>query len=157
MRPLLPLPRGSIGIAGRVSLPLPGAFRATPAASAAASAPAAIGYPPAPVGAAMPLLLGDAASAYWVRQVADAANNILRGKLNATATVTLAASAATTTIIDVRISAFSALLFSPLTADAAAEMAVGTFFVQSQTSGSAILAHANNAQTDRTFRLLIIG
>lgn len=101
--------------------------------------------------------LADAASRRWVARLAAALNNILGGKINVALPVTLAASAATTTVIDARIGAYSALVFSPLTAHAAAEIAAGGFYVSSQQSGEATLTHANNAQTDRQFNLAILG
>ena len=115
------------------------------------------GYLPAPLSGSAPGRLGDAASGLWVRRVVDVVNNMLRGKLNAVLPVTLAANAATTTVIDARISAFSALLFSPLSAHAAAEIAAGGFYVSAQQSGQAVLTHANNAQADRNFNMAILG
>lgn len=91
------------------------------------------------------------------RKIAEATNRALGGKLNATLGVTLAANAATTTVSDPRISAASFIGFCPLHADAAAELAGGTLYVSAQTSGELTLAHANDASTDRAFRLLVIG
>ena len=84
---------------------------------------------------------------------------INRGKINASIDVTLTANAASTTITDARLASTSALLFDALTANAAAELAAGTIYVlaANRTNGSAIITHANNAQADRTFRVLIIG
>lgn len=116
----------------------------------------AAGYRPAPLSEAAPRNLGDAASVRWVRRVVDTVNNSLRGKLNVTLNVTLAANADTTIVTDARISAFSALMFTPLTANAAAEQAAGGLYVTSQRSGEATVAHANNAQSDRMFRMVIL-
>ena len=84
---------------------------------------------------------------------------INRGKINASIDVTLTASAASTTITDARLASTSILLFDPTTAHAATELAAGTMYVlaANRTNGSATITHANNAQTDRTFRVLIIG
>jgi hypothetical protein len=126
-------------------------------APVAAPAVPHFGYPPAPLGAVSPAGLADTASRLWVKQIAEAANRTQQGKLNNTVTITLTAGAATTTVIDQRISAFSALLFSPLTANAAAELAAGSLYVSARTNGQAVLAHANNGQTDRSYCLVIIG
>lgn len=93
------------------------------------------------------------------RKLAKAVNRILQGKMNAVTTLTLTASVATTTLTDVRISPQSFIGFMPLTANASAEIGAGTIYVlaANQTNGSAVITHANNAQTDRTFTLLIIG
>lgn len=89
------------------------------------------------------------------RQLARASNNQLQGKLNAVLQVTLTASSGTTTVTDKRIGANTYFGFSPLTADAAA--ALSGLYVSSQANGTATLAHANNAQVDRTFNVLLIG
>lgn len=114
------------------------------------------GYDPAPLGGEDPQSLSQAASRTWVRRIVEVVNGVLGGKLNAVASVTLAASAATTTVTDARISPFSFIGFSPLTANAAAEIGNGTLYVSAQTSGSCTLTHANNAQTDRNLTLLIV-
>lgn len=93
----------------------------------------------------------------WALRLVDVVNRSLQGKLNATVDVTLAAGAASTTITDARISIVSYLQFTPLTADAAAEQASGNMYVSAQQSGQATITHTNNAQTDRSFRVLIIG
>lgn len=89
------------------------------------------------------------------RRLARAINRQLSGKLNATLEVTLAAGATTTTVTDVRLTYYSALIFSPLTATAAAAMT--KVYVSAQENGEATLTHDNTADTDRTFRLTIIG
>jgi hypothetical protein len=113
------------------------------------------GYLPAPLGGDPPTSLDRAASVTTMRRVIEVVNNILSGKMNVVLPVTLAANAGTTTITDVRISYFSALLFSPLTANAAA--ALGVIYVSSQKSGSAVVTHANNAQTDKSYNMAILG
>lgn len=86
-------------------------------------------------------------------------NRVNRGKFNAALDVTLTASAASTTIMDERLSVDSAVIFDPMTSNAALEIAAGTCYITTTNrgNGSAVITHANNAQTDRTFRLLIIG
>ena len=93
--------------------------------------------------------------ARYLAQIGQVVNNILRGKLNATGTVTLTASSATTTLQDPRLSGSSFIGFMAQTANAAA--ALGGLYVTAQDSGAATLNHANNAQADKTFTYLIIG
>ena len=119
--------------------------------------PASRGFPPAPYRQLGPLRLQDAADAGWVQQIVERVNNILQGRLNVTLPLSLTASSSTTIVTDARIGAFSSLLFCPLTANAALEIAAGTLFVSEQKSGSATITHANNAQADRTFSLVILG
>ena len=84
-------------------------------------------------------------------------NNILRGKLNnsTNGTVTLTANAASTTLTDPLITPVSVIPIHPTTANAAGALA--TTYVSSQTNGSAVLTHANNAQADKTFRYVVLG
>ena len=89
------------------------------------------------------------------RELAEAINLTLQGKLNAVDTVTLTASSATTTLTDSRIGPDSFIGFMPTTANAAAELV--TLYVTGRIDGSATLNHANNAQADRTFGYLVIG
>ncbi|HEX2581233.1 MAG TPA: hypothetical protein VHL08_04585 [Dongiaceae bacterium] len=89
------------------------------------------------------------------RDVARAVNAALNGKINAVQSLTLAANAGTTVLIDQRIAASSYLAFTPRTANAAAALA--TTYVAAQGKGQATIAHLNLAQTDRAFSVLIIG
>jgi len=97
----------------------------------------------------------------WARQISTVVNNVLRGKLNAVGgtAFTLTANAGSTTLTDARLSIDSAVLFDPLTANAAAELAAGNMHVSAanRMNGSWTVAHANNAQTDRSFRYVILG
>lgn len=95
----------------------------------------------------------------WVKDVADIITAMQRGRSNNVGTVTLTASAASTTITDARIAADSAVILIPTTANAAAEMGNGTLYLAegSRVNGSIDITHANNAQTDRTYRYAIIG
>lgn len=93
------------------------------------------------------------------RKIAKTVNGLLQGKMNAVTTLTLAASVASTTLTDARITPQSFIGMMPLTANATAELGNGTLYfpAATQTTGSVVITHANNAQTDRTFTLLIIG
>lgn len=93
------------------------------------------------------------------RQTALTINQMLAGKLNAVLDITLTASVATTIVEDPRFGVNCALNFDPLTANAATEKAAGTLYVlaANRVTGQITITHANNAQTDRTFRLTVIG
>ncbi len=96
-----------------------------------------------------------AAVAGWLLKVRDVVNGIMRGKINATLEVTLTANAGSTAVSSPLLSGASGIYLCPLSANAAAALA--TTHVASQGAQSLTLAHASNAQTDRNFRLLIIG
>lgn len=90
-----------------------------------------------------------------LRRIVGVVSRLLQGKLNAVATVTLTANSATTTFDDPRIGGASFLGFTPRTANAAAGLTV--LRVTAKDKGTATLTHANNAQADRTYDVLIIG
>lgn len=92
----------------------------------------------------------------YLRRIREVVNNILIGKQNITFDVTLAAGATSTIVTDSRIGGNSSIqLGCPRTANAAAALA--TTYVSSIGNQTATLTHDNNAQTDRTFRLVIQG
>lgn len=91
------------------------------------------------------------------RKINTAINQLAQGRSNAVGSVTLAANAATTTVAAGNCGAGSVVLLSPLTAHAAAEIGNGTIYVSAVASGTFTLAHANNAQTDRTFGFVAVG
>lgn len=97
------------------------------------------------------------------RETAACLRNTQRGKLNCLLEFTITPNAATTVITEADtpgagiIGEDSCILPMPLTANAATELAAGTFRVTQQGVGTATFGHANNAQADRTFRLAIIG
>lgn len=90
-------------------------------------------------------------------RMSDAINQILKGKLNNTGTVTLTANVASTVISDPRIGTDSFIGFMPTTANASAEIGAGTIYISSRGNQTATITHANNAQTDRTFIYQITG
>jgi len=90
------------------------------------------------------------------REIGNAFRNIFQGRLDWTDEVTLTANQATSVITDLRATINSLVLFSPSTANAAAEQAAGAMYVSTYASGSFTITHANNAQTDRTFRYLVV-
>lgn len=95
----------------------------------------------------------------WLLKVSRAANDMRSGKMNTGGTFTLTASVASTTLTDSRISVDSTVVLVPTTANAAAELGNGTLYMSEsgRVNGSIVVTHANNAQTDRTFRIVIIG
>lgn len=100
-------------------------------------------------------------TANWLRELATSIRGIMSGKTNNTGSVTLTASAASTTVTLAagQITDDSVVVLSPRTANASAEIGAGTIYIGT-TSGSNnnfIITHANNAQTDRTFRYAIFG
>lgn len=89
-----------------------------------------------------------------LRRIVDVVRSLVAGKMNVVTSVTLAANAATTTLTDTRLGGGSFVGFTPTTANAKAE---GTPYVTAKAKGSCTLNHANNAQVDRTYDVLIIG
>jgi hypothetical protein len=94
------------------------------------------------------------------RDIAKAVNQALQGKINSVFTVTLTHDAASTTVNDPRIGSNTAIILFPQTAHAAAEMGNGTLYIDPANytlKTSFVITHANNAQTDRTFSVVILG
>ena len=79
------------------------------------------------------------------------------GKINATGTVTLAANAATTTLSDRRIGRNTMVIMVPTTANGAAALS-GLYQTHPNANlRAAVLNHANNSQTDRSFAFALLG
>mgnify|MGYP003655848407 FL=1 len=95
----------------------------------------------------------------WLRDVATILNGVLQGKLNATGTVTLSASATSTTLTDIRIGADTVVHLIPTTANASSDFGAGTFYVTypNAEEEKAVINHANNSNTDKTFAYILIG
>lgn len=93
----------------------------------------------------------------WSRVAAAILQWVRNGKLNNVGEVTLTANAASTTLTDALIGPDSKISINdtPLTANAAA--AIATTYQDAPTTGSVVIRHANNAQTDRTFRYSVTG
>jgi len=122
------------------------------------SAPYPLGYQAVPSGGRTPPSLAEAADKSWVERIARSVIGLLQGKLNASLAVTLASGAADTTVRDARISATSTLLLQPLTAHAAALLYASPYvLIGAQQIGQVVFNHANTANPDQTFNLLIIG
>ena len=114
------------------------------------------GYPAAPLGPANAAGSTDVASIAWVRRIVDTVNRAISGKLNVTLPLTLTNGGTSTVVNDARITAFSGLLLTPLTASAAAILAGGVY-VSQRKSGQAIFAHISVAAADMNFTLCILG
>ena len=80
------------------------------------------------------------------RKINTAINQLAQGRSNAVGSVTLVPDAATTVVAAGNCGAGSVVLLSPLTANAAAELAGGTLYISAVANGSFTLTHANNAQ-----------
>ena len=93
------------------------------------------------------------------RQLGEGVGALFQGKMNVTASLTLTANAASSTLTDARLSPNSVVLWDAMTANAAAELGNGTIYVTSanRNKGAWTVTHANAASTDRTFRVLILG
>lgn len=89
----------------------------------------------------------------------DAFETVRKGKLDCIGEVTLTAGAASTTYQHHLLAAGGYIGFDPLSANAAAELAAGTMYVleANRSTGSYVITHANNGQTDRKFRVAILG
>ncbi|WP_315731669.1 MULTISPECIES: hypothetical protein [unclassified Bradyrhizobium] len=92
-----------------------------------------------------------------LKKVILALQQLGAGRSNATGTLTLAASAASTTISDKNCSAGSVVIPIPTTANAATELGNGTMYLSAVSNGSFTFTHANNVQTDRIFKYAITG
>lgn len=90
------------------------------------------------------------------RELAQQLNTVTAGRVDCTLEVTLDANAATTTVIDSRISLQTATPAVPQTAHAAEEIGNGTMWFE-PSAGQCVIHHANNAQTDRIFIMALVG
>lgn len=84
----------------------------------------------------------------------EATNQLGEGRSNAIGSFTLTANVASTVVSDRRVGNDSTVTLQPTTANAAAALATTYWTCM---GGSFTLTHANNAQTDRTFRYAIQG
>ena len=87
----------------------------------------------------------------WARQFVAWGSRIMQGKTTNLGEVTLTANDTTTTVTDVRCTTGSLILFTPLTANAAA---IAEPYVLSANcrKGSFVITHASDANNDLTFR-----
>jgi hypothetical protein len=82
-------------------------------------------------------------------------NNAMAGKLDVVGELLLLAGSTSTVLNDPLITRGSCVSLMPLTANAA--IALSTLYFDPTESGSVVVHHANNGQTNRSFRYAIIG
>ena len=95
-----------------------------------------------------------------LRDVIFAVRQLIVGRSNSTGTVTLTASATTTTIANEIVNENAQVFLFPMTANAAAELGNGTLYASiSRIAGTptVTITHANAGSTDRTFAYDIRG
>lgn len=99
----------------------------------------------------------------WCFRISRVLNNVMRGRTNNVGTVTLTANAVSTVVTLAKgvLSNDSAIIFDPLTANAATELYGATMYVATAnrdvTNKQFTITHANNANADRSFRYIIVG
>lgn len=95
----------------------------------------------------------------WLRKFFDAFQTVREGKMDCITDLTLTAGAASTTLTHPLLAPESFVQLDPKTANAAAELYGATMYVlaANRGAGSWVITHANNANADRTFKVLIIG
>lgn len=93
------------------------------------------------------------------RRLWEVVQQMRKGKLEVVTTLTLTANVAETTLNFKGLSPQSVVVFDPKTANAAAELYGGTMYVLTADRGNDVwdITHANNAQTDRTFQVAVLG
>ena len=91
------------------------------------------------------------------RQMAQAIGHLFNGKRNVTKLVTLTANAASTTISDSRIGATTVVTLIPITANGAAALPTTYQTYPNAMAEQAVINHANNALTDKSFVAVLDG
>lgn len=91
----------------------------------------------------------------YVRRLAQVVEGIMNGKTNNGGTFTLTASATSTTVSNERVGAYSKILFSPTTANAAT--ALMTAYVSAVANGEFTVTHTSAVSVDRTYNYVLIG
>ena len=91
----------------------------------------------------------------FIRLLFDQISQINQGKTANTGTVTLTASQATTVLDHPGFDSGMGVFFSPLTANAAAEM--DGMYISARTKDQFTITHANNAEADRNFVYIVVG
>ena len=91
------------------------------------------------------------------QKLAQAINRTIGGKLNIVGEITLNDGSTSTDLVDKRITVFSVIRLMPLTANAAAVQGSIWFDATTQQNEFVTIKHSNSANTDMTFRYVIIG
>ena len=92
-----------------------------------------------------------------LKKIVLAIQQLAAGRSNAVGTVTLTENAATTVVTDNNFAPGSVPLFTPTTANAAAEIGAGTMYISARANKSFTITHANSATAGRTFLYAIQG
>ena len=95
-----------------------------------------------------------------LKKIILAIQQLAAGRSNATGTVTLTPSVATTIVAPTQtgtIAVGSTPILTPTTASAATEVGNGTMYVSAVANGSFTITHANSATADRTFLWAVLG
>ena len=87
-------------------------------------------------------------------RIRSTVNELVRGRTNAVGSVTLTASATSTTLTDQRLMPTSVVFLSPATASAATAMS--GLYIDTYAVGSCVIHHASSAATDQTFNYVIL-
>ena len=99
----------------------------------------------------------------WCFRMSRVINNAMQGRTNNVGTLTLKSGTAATVmqLAKGQLSQDSAIIFDPLTANAASELAAGTMYITTAnrdvTNKKFTVTHANAASGDRSFRFIIVG
>lgn len=92
-----------------------------------------------------------------LKKLIRAIRGLASGRSNGVGTVTLTASATSTTVTDQNCAAGSVIQLTATTADAATALATTYVPVATVLNGSFVIQHASNTQVDRTFAYAISG
>lgn len=95
----------------------------------------------------------------YSRKLFDTLFRLTQGKSQNVAEITLTPNSGTTVFTDIRLSIQTGIVFDPRTANAAIEYHGGTMYVSDANRGkqTCTIIHANNAQVDRTFFIILTG
>lgn len=92
----------------------------------------------------------------WMREAARAIASLIT-RANAVTEITLTANAASTTLYHPTLGYYAHVSLMPQTANAAAALATTYIAQATMAKGECVITHANDAQTDKTFRVKIDG
>lgn len=97
--------------------------------------------------------------ASYLRRIWESLKPLRAGKTQNVTTLTLTANTTTTVLNFYGLSPQSVVVLDPKTANAAAAIGAGAVYALTADRGNDVwtFTHANNAQTDRTFQIAVIG
>jgi len=91
----------------------------------------------------------------FTKRLFDQIEALLHGRANNKGAITLTANVATTTVNNAAFESAMIPVFTPLTANAAAEM--DGMYISARTNGQFTITHANDANTDKSFEYIFVG